>query len=63
MEVWLVKCTDDTKTGGGRSNNGHRSLTKQADLNHIVKLAHLINIKLNITKCKVTQCTKQKCSL
>lgn len=63
MEALLVKCADDTKTGGERSNNGHRSVVKQAALNHIVKLAHLINMRLNITKRKVTQCTKKKCRL
>lgn len=63
MEVWLVKCADDTKTGGGRSNNGHRSFIKWADLNLTVKFAHLINIRLNTAKCKVTQRTNKKCRL
>lgn len=63
MEALLVKCADNTKTGGERSYNGHRSVINQADLIHIVKLAHLINMRLNIAKCKVMQCIKKKCRL
>jgi len=61
MEAFLLKCADDTKTAGERSNNSPRSVIKQADQNHIVKLAHLINMRLNTAKHKVTQCTKKKC--
>lgn len=63
MEALLVKCADDTKTGGEGSNNGHRSVIKQTDLNHIVKLTHLTNLRLNIAKHKVTQHTNNKCRL
>lgn len=60
MEALLVKCADNTETGGERSHNGHRSVINQADLIHKVKLVHLINMRLKLAKCKVMKCTKKK---
>lgn len=60
MKALLVKSADGTKTGGERSDDGRRSVIQQAHLNHMVKLAHLISIKLNTAKYKVTHIGRNK---